>query len=63
MTQYSYKPCDCGSGVTWRPVEDARGIFVAYVCSKCEKEKLGGYRKEIFYDPSYSTIEMIEDED
>jgi NADH:ubiquinone oxidoreductase subunit D len=57
---YTYKPCNCGSGEIWQPVEDARGIFVSYVCSQCEEKKLGGYRKEIFENPNYQTDEFVE---
>ena len=41
---------------------DARGIFCAYVCDKCEAEKRRGYRAEIFEDPSYWTDELVEEE-
>ena len=63
MANYKYKPCNCGSGEIWFPVEDARGIFVTYACSKCEKEKLGGYRKDIFTDSQYEADEEVEPED
>lgn len=63
MARYNYRPCNCGSGEIWQPVEDARGIFVAYVCSKCEEKKLKGYRKEIFEDSNYEASEPIEPED
>ena len=63
MANYRYKPCNCGSGEIWEPVEDARGIFVAYVCSKCEEEKLGGFRKDIFTDSQYEADEPIESDE
>ena len=44
------------------PIYDARGIFVTYVCAKCEKEKLSHYRPEIFTNSNYETTEPIDDE-
>ena len=32
-------PCPCGSGEPQRDLIDARGIFYAFVCDACEKEK------------------------
>ncbi len=55
--------CPCGSGEWPNPVHDARGIFVSYVCHKCEKEKLSGYRPEIFTNPGYWTDETVEPEE
>lgn len=52
--------CSCGSGKERQAVCDARGIFVAYVCDDCEKEKLSGYRKDIFTDSNYPADEQIE---
>ena len=57
------KPCACGSGELREEVTDARGIFVAYVCDKCRKDKLSGFRSEIFDNPNYFTDEPIELED
>jgi len=37
------KLCFCGSGEPRRAAFDARGIFLAYVCDECEREKLSGY--------------------
>lgn len=45
--------CPCGSGEYPEAIYDARGIFVAYVCDECKKEKLAGYRPEIFQDSKY----------
>ncbi len=39
--------CNCGSGQEKYAVHDAQGIFLCYVCSKCEKEKLSIYKPEI----------------
>ncbi len=55
------KLCSCGSGEQREAVYDARGIFVAYVCDKCRKERLKGYRKEIFTDSNYEVDEPIEE--
>jgi hypothetical protein len=56
------KPCSCGSGEPREEVCDAKGIFVAYVCDHCRKRRLGGYRPEIFEDPTYWTDEPVEAE-
>ena len=52
--------CPCGSGEWTEAVHDARGIFIAYVCSVCRVEKLRGYRPEIFTDHNYWHDEPIE---
>ncbi len=54
------RECNCGSGLEREEVSDARGIFVAFVCDKCRKEKLSGYRPEIFTDYQYEGEEQIE---
>ena len=51
------RECNCGSGKEREEVVDARGIFVTYVCPDCRKEKLAGYRPEIFSDPDYDTYD------
>jgi len=53
--------CPCGSGLVRREVYDARGIFVTFVCVKCEQRKLRGYRTDIFTDPNYPANEDIEE--
>ena len=64
MSRYARSTnCACGSGEYSEAVHDARGIFVAYVCSKCHKDKLSGYRKDIFTDPRYWADETIEPEE
>jgi hypothetical protein len=45
--------CNCGSGLSPQLVSDAKGIPVASVCRRCRKEKLRGYRPEIFTDSRY----------
>lgn len=52
--------CHCGSGLHKRPLHDARGIFCAYVCSKCEDATRAKYRPEIFTNSSYWTDEPVE---
>jgi len=54
------KACPCGSGEYKYELVDARGIFCAYVCSKCEDEKRKKYRIEIFEDPNYQCDEQVE---
>ena len=45
-----------------RALHDARGIFCAYVCDKCEAEKRREFRADIFDDPAYAADEPIEDD-
>ena len=52
--------CPCGSGEYPEAVHDARGILVAYVCSKCRAGKLGKYRPDIFTDSDYWHDEPID---
>ena len=52
--------CPCGSGLESEDIYDARGIYVARVCPKCRKERLKGYRQDIFDDPDYECDEPIE---
>ena len=56
------RECHCGSGEFREAVHDARGIFVAYVCSECRESKLSGYRRDIFTDPGYECDEPIEED-
>ena len=53
----------CDSGLYHEEVYDARGIYVGKVCEKCKEETLGGYRPEIFNDPSYAVDEPIDEEE
>ncbi len=55
--------CSCGSGQESWWAYDARGIELARVCEKCEKEKLSHYRPEVLDDPNYDADEPIEPED
>jgi hypothetical protein len=54
--------CSCGSLLSPEDVYDARGIFVARVCSKCRKSRLSRYRADIFVDSNYETDEQIDDD-
>ena len=54
------RECSCGSGEWPEAARDARGIFISYVCSRCRRERLQGYRPEIFTDPQYPADEQIE---
>jgi hypothetical protein len=55
--------CPCGSGEYPEAQYDARGIFMCYTCSKCEKEKLAGYRPDVLTDPNYWHDEPIEEDE
>jgi hypothetical protein len=57
------RPCTCGSGLDSYELIDARGIYCARICDKCETAKTQQYRPEIFTDPSYETDEPIEPDD
>lgn len=52
--------CPCGSGEYPEQLYDGHGIFMCYVCSKCRKKKVAGYRPDIF--EAYDTDEQIEDD-
>lgn len=54
--------CRCGSGEERYPLNDARGIFCAYVCSECEDKVRAKYRPEIFEDGNFYADEPIEEE-
>lgn len=53
--------CPCGSGKIRQELRDARGIFVAFVCSVCEKDVMGKYRPEIFTNPHYECDEPFDE--
>lgn len=40
--------CGCGSGQPRRPLRDAAGTFLCYVCDACEATKRHGYNQNIF---------------
>ena len=39
--------CHCGSGLPRRPEYDGYNIFLCYVCDKCRKAKMAGFRPDI----------------
>lgn len=55
--------CNCGSGLDSDWKLDARGIPLAKVCPKCEKDKLKGFRRDVLLDPNYKTSEPIDPDD
>lgn len=57
------RECPCGSGEYPKALYDARGIFCAYICEKCEQEKRARYRQDIFEDVNYWTDEPIDGDD
>lgn len=52
--------CNCGSGKYRYPLYDGYGIFLCYVCEKCEKQKLKEFRSDIM--ECYQTDEPIEED-
>lgn len=57
------KKCPCGSGELREENYDARGIFLCFSCSRCEKERLSQYRPEVLTDSNYDTFgEQIEED-
>jgi hypothetical protein len=63
LYKLTLKPCHCGSGLEREARYDARGIFLTYVCEKCEKEKLSQFRPEVLVDPNYDLMgEELDDE-
>jgi hypothetical protein len=54
------RSCSCGSGLSKRAAYDARGIFLTYVCDRCEGERLAGYRPEVLSDAAYEADEPID---
>lgn len=56
------KECFCGSGKYPEDIYDARGLFVTRVCDACKKDRLSGYRADIFTDGNYWSDEPIEED-
>jgi hypothetical protein len=54
------RPCPCGSGLSSRWANDARGIPLCRTCPKCEEEKLARYRPEVLTDSNYAADEDID---
>ncbi len=55
--------CPCGSGQESWWENDARGIPLARVCTKCEAERLSKFRQEVRTNPRYEADEPIEPEE
>lgn len=60
MSTHGARPCPCGSGLMsyWR--NDARGIPLCRTCSKCHREKMRGYRREVLTNPNCECDEPID---
>jgi hypothetical protein len=54
--------CSCGSGLERYALRDARNIFCAYVCEKCEADKRAKYRPDVFTDSNYWADEPIDED-
>jgi hypothetical protein len=54
----SGRACGCGSGKPRENITDARGIFVAYVCDDCRRDRLKGFRVDIFHDSQYPADDL-----
>ena len=53
-------PCACGSGLPKYALYDGHGIFMTYVCKKCKKDRLRGFRSDIM--SAYACDEPIEED-
>ena len=53
--------CACRSGLDRRAAYDARGIFLTYVCDRCERHKLRGYRPDVLTNSNYWADEPIDE--
>lgn len=58
----AFRPCSCGSGRARSEMRDARGIFLTFVCSACQAEKMARFRPEVLRDPQYEADEPIEED-
>ena len=55
--------CNCGSGEEKWSEYDGQGIFLCYVCDKCQKKKLSGYRQEILEPYTQADVDEYIEED
>jgi hypothetical protein len=53
--------CPCGSGSWPTARHDARGIFLCYVCERCEAKKMAGYRPEVLTNSNYEADDLGDD--
>jgi hypothetical protein len=53
--------CTCGSGLPRREIKDGCGIFMYFVCDKCEKERVAKFWPNIFglYDADEDIEELF----
>jgi hypothetical protein len=58
---HNFITCTCGSGYQRHAKYDGHGIFLTYVCDKCEEEKMSKYRSDIM-EP-YDTDEPLDYDD
>ncbi len=58
---HNFITCTCGSGKQRFAKYDGYGIFLTYVCDKCEEEKMKQYRSDI--TEQYDTDEPIDADD
>lgn len=61
MTRDDLRSHACPRDERWAEY-DARGIFLTYVCTKCRKAKLSGFRPDVLRDPGYWHDEPIEED-
>jgi hypothetical protein len=55
---HNFITCTCGSGRQRFAKYDGHGIFLTYVCDKCETEKMQQFRSDI--NEHYETDEPID---
>jgi len=53
MKGYYDKPCPCGSGELRYPLKDGAGLFLTYVCDRCEESARKRYNPDIWNNPHY----------
>lgn len=52
--------CQCGSGLESEREHDGHGIYLGSFCDECRKERLKGYRSDIF--ENYECEEPIDED-
>jgi hypothetical protein len=57
---HNFLTCTCGSGKQRFAKYDGHGIFLTYVCERCEDEKMQQFRPDIM--THYAADEDIDDE-
>jgi hypothetical protein len=56
------KQCPCGSGELSRDLYDARGLFLARVCSDCLDRRMSEFRPEVLTNSNYECDEPIDED-